>query len=180
MENLKMSNVFQEYHYKDSDTVNSPVIPKNLKRGVVDYSDIVKENKGKTSVNNKKVIDMDRIKDSLHITPTPSSKDVVFVGERNNKDKFYFLIDFKFDVSSPREVCKNIDDKDIRKKYSFTRAYIQQNDIDIRVYDTAFFVFKNKDFEIVKNSWMRRKLNSPKNVAVKQSDFEIVFEQNEK
>lgn len=47
MENLKMSNVFQEYHYKDSDTVNSPVIPKNLKRGVVDYSDIVKENKGK-------------------------------------------------------------------------------------------------------------------------------------
>lgn len=180
MENLKMSNVFQNYKYNDLDTEKSPVIPNILKECLVNYSDIVKANKGKTCVKNKKVIDMDKIKDSLRITPTPSSMDIVFVGKRNDKDKFYFLVDFKFNVSSPREVCNNIPNDDIRKKYSFTKLYIQEKDFDIKVYDTAFFIFKNKDFEIVKNSWMRRNLNSPKNAAVKQCDFEIVFEQKEK
>lgn len=176
MENLKMSNVFQDYEYDDSSTEKSPVVPENLMNFLVDYFDIVKENKGKTIVKNKKVIDMDKIKDSLRITPTPSSMDVVFVGKKDSKNKFYFLIDFKFDVSSPREVYNNVTNDSIKKKFTFTKSYIQQNDSNIRVFDTAFFIFKNKDFEIVKNSWMRRNLNSPRNATIKQCDFEKVFE----
>ena len=39
----------------------------------------------------------------------------------------------------------------------------------------AYFVFNNKNFEQIKNRWSQRNLRSPKNVAIKQFDFEKLF-----
>lgn len=169
------NNVFCEYKYAKKETEESSIIPQNLPSALIDYYQIVKNNKGKTLINNIKVIDMDKIKESLKINPTPSSMDMAFVAKKQERNFVYFLLDLKFDISSPKEVIKNIPNESIKNKYEFTRSYIQEKDDNINVNNTAYFVFKNKDFEIVKNLWSRRNLNKPSNVAVSQNDFKKVF-----
>ena len=63
----------------------------------------------------------------------------------------------------------------IKEKIKFTTEYIRSKDPKIPCCDVSYFVFKNTNFEQVKNCWSRRNLNSPKNKAIKQVDFENLF-----
>ena len=87
----------------------------------------------------------------------------------------YFLADFKFNVTAFNRVDENIPNESIKAKYKFTCDYIRSKDYLIPCSDTAYFVFKDKNFEQIRNVWSRKNLNSPKNMAVKQADFEKLF-----
>lgn len=179
MELLMMSDIFDEYKYDESFTTTSPITAS----GALEfYNDIVNREGGKTQIKNVSVINMDMIKDSLEITPTPSSMDIAFIISKTAKyqnntktAKMYILVDFKFNVTAVDKVCANISDKSIKEKFTFSCNYIRSNDCNTCCANVAYFVFNNKNFEQIKNRWSQRHLRSPKNVAIKQSDFEKLF-----
>lgn len=177
------NDVFDGFKYDRTDTVSSPVI---LGKTLLDYESMVKREGGKTKIADVSIIDMDAIKNSLGIVPTPSSMDIVFIVSKMNvygddfygskkKCSKYILVDLKFNVTSPNKVDKNISNDSIRSKFKFSTDYIRSKDIKVPCWDVAFFVFNNANFEQIKNCWARRNLNSPKNIAVKQADFEVLF-----
>ncbi|WP_296012787.1 hypothetical protein [uncultured Treponema sp.] len=172
------SDVFFEFKYNKDFTVKSPVIFN--KEDFQSYNEIVTHEGGKTCLKNIMLINIDKIKDSLNLVPTPSSMDITFVvtkiSSSEKLEKRYLLADFKFNVTAPNKVHSNISNDSIKEKFSFTKNLIDEKDGKIKCIDIAYFVFKNKNFEQIKNSWKRRNLNSPKNFPVKQADFERLFE----
>ena len=174
-----MSDIFDEYKYDGSFTKTSPIIAS----GALEfYNDIVNREGGKTQIRKVSVINMDMIKNSLGITPTPSSMDITFIISKTTKQKnntktakMYILVDFKFNITAVNKVCADIADRSIREKFNFSCNYIRLKDCNTCCADTAYFVFNNKNFEQIKNRWSQRNLRSPKNVAIKQSDFEKLF-----
>lgn len=175
-----MPDFFDLYKYDRISTTASPVA---LPGSLVNYAELVKREGGKTSAKEPSVIDMDFIKDSLRIVPTPSSMDIAFVVGKENeclngtkkKDRKYILADLKFNVTSVNNIVTNIPNESIKAKYSFSVGHIRSKDLNIRCHDLAYFVFNDKNFEQIRNRWSRRNLNSPKNIAIKQSEFEKVF-----
>jgi hypothetical protein len=178
-----LSDLADGYKYDKSETVASPIIVKNT---LVDYAAMVKREGGKSKVSNVLVIDMDAIKNSLGIVPTPQSMDVAFVVTKSSEyengsnksirlTKKYILADFKFNVTSPDKVDKNISNDDIKGKFDFSISYIREKDINIPCCNIAYFIFNDTNYQQIRNRWSRRNLNSPKNMAVKQSDFETLF-----
>lgn len=175
-----MSDFCELYKYDKDLSIASPVI---IDGSLINYVELVKREGGKTSIKETFVIDMDFIKNSLKINPTPSSMDIAFIVSKENKysngikkmDRKYILADLKFNVTSVNNILTNISNKSIREKFSFSVEHIRSKDMNIRCHDTAYFVFNDKNFEQIRNRWTRRNLNFPKNVAVKQSDFEKVF-----
>lgn len=161
-------------------TESSPIV---LNGSLVSYAELVKREGGKTQLRDTIIIDMDCIKDSLRFVPTPSSMDIAFIVSRQNeymngakkKDSKYVLADLKFNVTSVNNIVTNIPNESIKAKYSFSVEYIRSKDPNIRCHDCAYFVFSGKNFEQVRNRWARRNLNFPRNVAIRQSDFEKVF-----
>ncbi len=175
-----MNDVFDGYKY-DKETESSPLLSK--KKYLIDYAKFVAREGAKSNINNINVIDMDSLKDSLGYTPTPKSMDLVLIaskskvyGKNTKMDFKYILADFKFNITSLDKVDKNISNDDIKGKFNFTVEYIHSVDSEKQVFDTAFFIFKDNNFEQIKNRWQRRHLNNPKNLALKKSDFEIIFQ----
>lgn len=179
-----MMNDFPDgYTYDKNETCASPVIVSNT---LVDYANMIAREGGKTNIMNVLVIDMDAVKNSLKISPPPKSMDVTFIvskdtGDGNaakksgKKHKQYILADFKFNVTSPDKVDKNISNEDIKGKFQFSINHIRSKDFQIPCRPTAYFVFGNTNFEQIKNRWLRRNLNSPANMAMRLVDFEKVF-----
>ena len=177
------TDLFDGFRYDKAETVKSPIIKTDT---LVEYSDLVVREGGKTRIEDVLVIDMDAIKNSLGIVPTPQSMDVVFVISRNDeynnkagknvkKKQKYILADFKFKVTSPDKVDKNISNDDVKGKFNFSIGYIHDKDSNTPCCDIAYFVFKDTNYEQIRNRWARRTLNSPKNMAIKLSDFEVLF-----
>ena len=168
------------YKYDKELTITSPVITYGA---LMNYSELVSREGGKSYINTPYVIDMDYIKKSLRIQPMPSSMDITFIVSKVNeypkgikkKESKYILADLKFNVTSLNKIVENISNESIKSKISFSIEHIKEKDIKNRCHDTAFFIFNDKHFEQVRNRWSRRNLNFPKNIAVKQSDFEKVF-----
>ena len=144
------NDIFNGYKHDECDTVSSPVIVEGT---LSDYATLVKREGGKTNVTRVSVIDMDSIKDSLGITPTPSSMDVAFIVSKMNvyEDKFhktekklskYILADLKFNVTSPTKVDKNISNDSIKAKFKFSTDYIRSKDNKIPCWDIAYFIFR--------------------------------------
>ena len=180
-----MSDIFDGFVYDKKLTVSSPVV---VSGALQDYAVLVRREGGKTQVKNVSVIDIDFIKDSLKITPTPSSMDIAFIASKTSAYKNdskpgiarqmqkYFFADFKFNVSSPGKVTSNISNDSIKAKFKFSSDYVRSKDTKIAYSDIAYFVFNDKNFEQVRNRWSQRNLLSPKNRAVRQSDFEKLFD----
>ena len=146
MVHLMTNDIFFEFKYNKDFTIKSSIV--FSKEDFQSYTDIVHHEGGKTCLKDIILINIDKIKDSLSLVPTPSSMDITFVVSRINSSE----------------------------KFSFTKNLIDEKDGKIKCIDIAYFVFKNKNFEQIKNSWKRRNLNSPKNFPVKQADFERLFE----
>ena len=70
---------------------------------------------------------------------------------------------------------KNVSNDEIKEKFNFSKSYISSVDFTIPCSNIAYFIFKDNNFEQIKNTWNRRNLNNPKNIAIKQSDFEVIF-----
>lgn len=179
MEHLRMIDIFNEYKYDSESTKNSPVIV--TEKALQNYNCIVRKEGGKTALNNIYIINMDVLKDALKITPTPSSMDIIFVASRKEciSEKFirkYIIADFKFNITAVNKVDSNISNDSIRKKYKFTKEFISEKDSAISCLESAYFIFKDKNFEQIKNAWNRRNLNFPKTYPIKQSDFEKIFQ----
>lgn len=171
-----MSDYFDGYKYDKAATYSSPV-HKNV--FLIDYALLVKREGGKTGVQNSPVIDMDAVKTSLKKNPSPKSMDMALIVSKINtnqkKSSKYVLADFKFNVTSPENVERNISNDDIKDKFDFSISYIRSVDLTNPCSNTAYFIFKDNNFEQIKNRWSRRNLGNPKNMAIKQSDFEIIF-----
>lgn len=166
-----MSDVFDECSYDKDATKKSPIIVPGT---LVDYADMVERNGGETNIKDISVIDLDAIADSLKSAQKPPSMDFALV-IRKTKNKKYICADLKLNVTSLKKVDKNISNDSIKAKFSFSQGYIRSKGFEIPVSDIAYFIFKDKNFEQIRNTWKRRDLNRPKNEAVKQSDFERLF-----
>ena len=128
------SDVFDGYRYDKTDTVSSCVI---VKGSLLNYADLVRREGGKTQIQSTFVIDMDAVKDSLRITPTPSSMDVVFIiskistyreklYETKKKHSKYLFADLKFNVTSPAKVDKNISNDSIKEKIKLQKLNLMK------------------------------------------------------
>ena len=171
-----MSDIFDGFKYDKTETCQS-LVHKNL--FLIDYAVLVKSEGSQTKVQNSPVIDMDSLKTSLKISPMPKSMDLAFIVSKitNNQKQFkkYILADFKFKVTSIANVEKNISNDEIKEKYNFSVSCIRSADSKIPCINIAYFVFKDNNFEQIKNRWKRRNFNNPLNIAIKQSDFEVIF-----
>ena len=108
MDRLIMIDFPYGYKYNSDATIASPIIVNGT---LVEYEYLVKREGGETQIKDVCVIDIDAIKNSLRISPTPSSMDIAFVISKINEgseEKKYILADFKFNVTSPNRVNKNI------------------------------------------------------------------------
>ncbi len=177
------NDFFDGYKYDKSSTESSPIIVRGT---LIDYAALINKEGGKTKIKNVSVINMDAIKNSLELTPKPKSMDVAVVVSKQNiymtnsiqnvkNSNKYILADFKFRIKSINNVDKNISNEDIKGKFTFSIGYIREKDLSIPCSNIAYFVFNDKNFEQIKNVWKRRNCNSPKNMPIKQSDFEILF-----
>ena len=115
---------------------------------------------------------MDSLKTSLNITPMPKSMDMALIVSKvtNNQKKLrkYILADFKFKVTSLDKVDKNVSNDEIKEKFNFSVSCIRSADSKIPCINIAYFVFKDNNFEQIKNSWNRRNLNNPKKYCYKK------------
>ncbi|MDY4673644.1 MAG: hypothetical protein SO369_01465 [Treponema sp.] len=118
---------------------------------------------------------MDMIAAALNQGQTPASMDVTFIVANKSNECKYLLVDFKFNVTSFKNITSNVSNDSIKAKYNSTRDYILEQDDTTSCINTAFFVFKDTNFEQIRNAWKRRNLNNPKNEAIRQSDFEKIF-----
>lgn len=176
MELCKMNDISDGFKYDKTETCNSPV---HKSQFLIDYTVLVKREGSQTTVQNSSVIDMDSLKTSLNITPMPKSMDMALIVSKvtNNQKKLrkYILADFKFKVTSLDKVDKNISNDEIKEKFNFSKSYISSVDFTIPCSNIAYFIFKDNNFEQIKNRWNRRNFNNPLNIAIKQSDFEVIF-----
>lgn len=172
MGNFKMSDVFNNWVYQKSQTENAPIA---IQDSLKDYSTLVQEEGGNTRIQNVTVIHMDMIAAALNQGQTPASMDVTFIVANKSNECKYLLVDFKFNVTSFKNITSNVSNDSIKAKYNSTRDYILEQDDTTSCINTAFFVFKDTNFEQIRNAWKRRNLNNPKNEAIRQSDFEKIF-----
>ena len=70
------NDIFAEFVYDKNLTQKSKIVISN---SLIDYSKLVHREGSKTLISDTPVIDMDFIKNSLKITPSPSSIDLVFI-----------------------------------------------------------------------------------------------------
>lgn len=167
-----MSDVLQEYKYNKEKTTHSPIITNG---SLIDYNSIVQTEGSKTQIAKVVVINMDLIMKSLRLNPIPASMDIALIVQKDFKQCKYLLVDFKFNVTSYKNITSHITNNSIRAKFNSTKTYIERNDEEISCINIAFFVFKDRNFQQIRNAWQRRNLNNPKHEAICQSDFERIF-----
>lgn len=118
---------------------------------------------------------MDLIMKSLCLNPVPASMDIALIVKKDFKQYKYLLVDFKFNVKSYKNITSHVTNNSIKEKFNSTKTYIEQNDEEIQCINIAFFVFKDRNFQQIRNAWQRRNLNNPKHKAICQPAFESIF-----
>lgn len=167
-ENLKMSDILGGLTFQKAQTEKSPAAGG---RFIMAYDAIVQREGGKTNIRDAIIIDMDSLTASLKQNPTPASMDIALIVADTSKKCKYLLADFKLNVTSPRSIEANVPNTSIWEKFNFSRNYIEQKDREIQCINIAFFIFKDKQFQQVRNAWKRRNLNNPKNAAVSLTEL---------
>lgn len=139
------------------------------------YLDLITREGGKTTIKNKVVINMDKLKNSQNRGQPLMSMDFALVVNNKNTKQLFILVDCKFNIKSPKKIDKNITNDSIMQKFKASRANTISLSTGIPCYDEAIFLFLDRDFEQIRNTWSRRTLNNPKNKAIRLSDFKKIF-----
>lgn len=144
---------------------------------VEDYAQLVTHEGGETGICGAIIINMDECAKCVKANECPSSMDFVMAVEPRDTtigQRQFVLIDCKFNIVKSGNVKRNISNTQIKAKF-----YASKRQIDsycaLPCCNTAIFLFKDKNFEQVRNGWEGRRLPDPRHKAIKISDFETLF-----
>lgn len=142
-----------------------------------DYAGLIAREGGEIGVSGVAVINMDECAKYVKANQRPSSMDFALAVESRDTaigQKQFMLVDCKFNITKPENVKRNISNTKIKAKFCASKRQIDSYCV-FPCCDIALFLFKDKNFEQVRNRWEGRRLPDPKHKAIKISDFETLF-----